>query len=235
MVIYANGDSHTAGAEAVNTYAFANDDPALFYMGRQPHPENALVAWPRILGDLIKMPVHNNAESASSNQRIMRTTREWLDTTTHQDIFAIIQWSTWERKEWLYEDTYYQVTASGTDDLPPALEQQYKEFIATSNWNQEAQQAHEEIWAFHQELNERDVPHLFFNGNWAFDTNYITKLDWGTSYIGPYDSNLCYAVWLKNNGFHTVAPNSYHYGKKEHTQWARFVLQYIVDNKLVHI
>ena len=235
MIIYANGDSHTAGAEAVNTYAFANDDPRLFYMGRQPHPENAQVAWPKILGDLIKMPVHNNAESAASNQRIMRTTREWLDTTTHRDIFAIIQWSTWEREEWFYQGEYYQVTASGTDDVPDALKQQYKEFIANSNWAQAAKQAHQDIWAFHEELNTRNIPHLFFNGNWAWDTKYITAKSWNKSYIGPYDQNLCYSQWLKNNGFSTVAPNSYHFGKKEHTHWARFVLQYIIDNKLIQL
>ena len=232
MVIYINGDSHTAGAEAVNPYAFAMDDPQLFYMGRQPHPENALVAWPRVLGELIKMPMHNNAESASSNSRIMRTTREWLDTTTHRSIFVIIQWSTWERQEWLYQGDYLQVTASGTDDVPPELETQYKEFVANHDWHQSARQAHQDIWNFHQELNDRDIKHLFFNGNWAFDTAYIEPLDWEKSYIGPYDQDLCFSQWLKNNKFNTVAPNSYHFGPRAHTSWARFVLQYIVNNNL---
>lgn len=235
MVIYTNGDSHTAGAEAVNPYAFANDDPQLFYMGRQPHPDNAQVAWPRVLGDMIKMPVHNNAESASSNARIMRTTREWLDTTTHRDVFAIIQWSTWERKEWLHQDEYYQVTASGTDDVPEELRQQYQEFIANSDWHDEARQAHEDIWQFHCELNSRQIPHLFFNGNWAFDLAYIQPRDWENCYIGPYDQSLCYSQWLKDNRFETVAPNSYHFGNKAHASWARFVLQYIVNNNLVSV
>ena len=44
MMLYVNGDSHTAGAEAVNSHAFAEDDPDLFYLGRAPHPEN-LAVW----------------------------------------------------------------------------------------------------------------------------------------------------------------------------------------------
>ena len=45
MILYVNGDSHTAGAEAVNSHAFAEDDPALYHLGRLPHPENLEVSW----------------------------------------------------------------------------------------------------------------------------------------------------------------------------------------------
>ena len=47
MILYVNGDSHTAAAEAVNPHAFAMDDGQLFYMGRAPHPEN--FAWSNFL------------------------------------------------------------------------------------------------------------------------------------------------------------------------------------------
>ncbi|HAI38187.1 MAG TPA: hypothetical protein DCM40_08720, partial [Maribacter sp.] len=38
-MIYVNGDSHSAGAEIINGYCFANDDPRYLTYGRQPHPE----------------------------------------------------------------------------------------------------------------------------------------------------------------------------------------------------
>ena len=44
MILYVNGDSHTAGAEAVNPYAFAEDDPNLTHLGRLPHPDNLAVS-----------------------------------------------------------------------------------------------------------------------------------------------------------------------------------------------
>ena len=45
MILYVNGDSHTAAAEAVNPHAFAMDDRPLFYLGRAPHPDNVSVSW----------------------------------------------------------------------------------------------------------------------------------------------------------------------------------------------
>ena len=50
MLLYVNGDSHTAAAEAVNPHAFAMDDPTLEHLRRLPHPENLAVSW----GEIIK-------------------------------------------------------------------------------------------------------------------------------------------------------------------------------------
>jgi len=54
MILYVNGDSHTAAAEAVNAHAFAEDDSALRYLGRLPHPDNLAVSWGRIVADSAK-------------------------------------------------------------------------------------------------------------------------------------------------------------------------------------
>jgi hypothetical protein len=63
---------------AVNTYAFAHDDPKLGHLRRLPHPDNLSVSWGRLLANTLKTGFHCEAESAASNARIMRTTREWL-------------------------------------------------------------------------------------------------------------------------------------------------------------
>ena len=100
MILYVNGDSHTAAAEAVNVHAFAEDDPQYFYLGRAPHPDNLQVSWGKLLSLALQAGFHCAAESASSNNRIIRTTREWLTTIKDQgEILIIIQWSTWEREE----------------------------------------------------------------------------------------------------------------------------------------
>ena len=86
MILYANGDSHTAAAEAVNPYAFAEDDGQYFYMGRVAHPDNLTVSWGKLLSLSLRSGFHCAAESASSNARIIRTTREWLvNRTSLQD------------------------------------------------------------------------------------------------------------------------------------------------------
>ena len=232
-VLYVNGDSHTAAAEAMNNHAFAMDDGALFYLGRRPHPANLAVSWGQALSVALKTSFHCDAESASSNQRILRTTREWVKQPRNQDALLIIQWSTWEREEWQDEHgTYFQVNASGIDDVPESMKLQYKQFVANVDWNACTQMWHDRIWKFHQELEEQEIPHIFFNGNNDFST-IADQYDWGTSYINPYNSNSTFDAILKQNSYQTVAPDSWHFGQEAHSFWANYVLQYIVRNQIL--
>jgi hypothetical protein len=236
MILYVNGDSHTAAAEAVNPHAFAEDDSNLIYLGRLPHPDNLSASWGKNLADTIKATFKCDAESAASNARIMRTTREWLANlqTPKKQVLVIIQWSTWEREEWLIDGTYYQINASGIDDVPPSHQQRYKEFVSSIDWDSVTYQAHRDIWDFHQELNDAGVRHVFFNGNNHFGKiSKDRRANWGDSYIGPYDPKMTYNQWLLDHGHDTVSPKSYHFGQTAHAAWSRFVLQYIIQHKMV--
>jgi hypothetical protein len=161
MILYVNGDSHTAAAEAVNSHAFAEDDSEYFYMGRVPHPENFSASWGKLLSLTLQTAFHYGCESASSNSRIIRTTREWLKQPFNDQRLVIIQWSTWEREEWLYNDVYYQVNASGQDMVPQGLQEKYRNYILGIDWQTKTEQAHQEIWNFHQELKEQNIPYIF--------------------------------------------------------------------------
>ena len=231
MILYINGDSHTAGAEAVNTHAFAEDDPELTYLGRLPHPANLAVTWGKLLGETFKAGFHCDAESASSNARILRTTRQRLEQFKNYDnILVIIQWSTWEREEWLHNGIYYQVGASGLDHVPTELQEKYKQYIVDLDWNQKIEQAHSEIWELHKELESQNIKHVFFNGNNNFST-VREHLDWGNNYIDPYNPSKTFDAIIRSAGIDTVAPNSWHFGKDGHSFFHRFMLQYIIDNK----
>lgn len=234
MMLYVNGDSHTAAAEAVNPHAFAEDDGALFYMGRAPHPDNLAVSWGRLLGMALKSAFRCDAESASSNSRIIRTTREWLNGPglDHPNLLVIIQWSTWEREEWLHNGTYYQVGSSGIDDIPVELQEKYRNFVIGTDWQLKTEQAHKEIWEFHQELNAKGIKHIFFNGNNDF-SKITNRKDWGVNYIGPYDSSMTYDAVIRSKGIETVMPGSWHFGRDGHSAFNRFILDYIIKNKFV--
>ena len=233
MILYVNGDSHAAAAEAVNPHAFAEDDADLAYLGRTPHPANLAVSWGRRLSETLKAGLYCAAESASSNDRILRTTRDWLrQHVTYDDVLVIIQWSTWEREEWLHHDTYYQVGAGGIDDVPQALQAKYRNFVIGVDWKSKTEQAHKEIWTFHQELVERGIAHIFFNGNNDF-SKITDQQDWGTSYIGPYDFESTYDAIIRAQGIDTVAPNSWHFGPDGHAVFHKFLLNYIMSNGFV--
>lgn len=230
MKLYVNGDSHAAGAEAVNSFAFANDDPKYFYLGRAPHPDNASVAWPGRLAQAIKAVLHNDSESASSNQRILRTTNAWLEQNKRwwPEIIVIIGWSTWDREEWLIDNVYYQVNASGIDHVPESHQDQYRKFIADVDWHERTEFWHENIWNMHLDLSSKGIRHVFFNCNSHFGSIPENRWhDWGHSFIHPYRPDMIYDAWLKTHNHHTVTPKSWHFDSKAHAAWARFVLQYL--------
>jgi len=234
MMLYVNGDSHTAAAEAVNPHAFAEDDGALFYLGRAPHPENLAVSWGKMLSLTLRAGFRCDAESASSNTRILRTTREWLNNVgaDHPDLLVVIQWSTWEREEWLHNNVYYQVGSSGIDDVPQELQEKYRNFVIGTDWQFKTEQAHKEIWNFHQELKDQNIRHIFFNGNNDF-SSVKNQLDWGVNYIAPYDASQTYDALIRAQGIDTVMPNSWHFGRDGHAWFSRFLLQYIVNHKFI--
>ena len=233
MILYTNGDSHTAAAECVNNYAFAEDDKQYWMMGRSPHPDNIAASFSKLLSNRLSCGLVCDAESASSNARIIRTTKQWLEKFEHElyRTLMLIQWSTWEREEWMIDGVLYQINASGTDHVPSSHQVQYKDYVSNINWQQKTRDAHEEIWNFHQELESLGVKHVFFNGNNDFSKIEIQK-DWGTSYIGPYDPASTYDA-IVSSKCETVSPTSYHYGPDGHRVWAQYMTKYIVDNRLI--
>ena len=233
MILYVNGCSHTAAAEAVVNEAFAVDD-GQNGIDRRPHPANLAVSWCTQLAKQLNIELYCDAESASSNDRMIRTTRDWIATNTDKlaDTFMIIQWSTWEREEWLHNDTWYQVNASGWDMVPPELQDRYRQYIIDVDWKTTTRKAHDQIWEFHQELTQLQIPHLFFNGHSTF-SELPPNRDWGTQYIQPYSIDHSYSAVCRNNGFEYVNPKSYHFGANAHCFWANYVLQYITNNNLI--
>ena len=236
MILYVNGDSHSAAAEAVNPFGWACDDANYFYLGTAPHPNNLAVSWGRLLSDAMKMGLHNDSQSGGSNDRIIRTSRDWLAARKDpaQNVFVVVSWTTWERQEWNDHGTWWQVGASGTDSVPSYLVERYKNFVTDIDWQQCMENCHAKIWQWHQELLDQGIRHLFFNGN--NDFNRIPKSQrhkWGPSYISPYDAHMTYSQWLLDHGFETVAPNSWHFGREAHAAWGRFVLQYVIDNQII--
>lgn len=243
MILYVNGDSHSAGAEIANTHCFAKDDPLYWALDRQPHPDNLKLSYGAELANMLFAVLECDAESAASNDRIVRTLHKYLSNfpNNSKPDLIVIGWSTWEREEWLYKGTYYQVTASGTDQVPVDLRNRYKQWVIDQSDPNicigKINEVHKKIWELHNDLDNRKIPHVFFNT--YSDFHLIKKFgapeyDWGMSYISPYDINGTYYNWLLQKGFKTVNPNSYHFGHDAHCAWAEFLHQHLSQMNLTH-
>jgi hypothetical protein len=234
MILYANGCSHTAAAEAVIPATFAVDD-GKHGIDRRPHPVNLAASWCTHLSRHLDRHLICHAESGSSNQRILRTTTQWINNNPKllSRTFMVIQWTTWEREEWLHKGVHYQVNASGTDYVPQELQEKYKHYVIGVDYVQKTQEWHEKIWQFHLWLKQLGVPHLMYNAWSNFSDPYNERRDWGPSYLGPYSSDLTYNSVLKNNGFEWASPRGYHFRADGHCFWADYLLQYITENKIL--
>lgn len=222
MILYVNGDSHSAGAEAVNEHCFAQDEYKYRKLGRRPHPDNNKVCFGNIIAKELGATFYNGSESASSNSRIIRTTKDYLEHNTPD--LVVIGWSTWEREEWLYENQYWQVNAAGVGlDWPRYIKDKYRQYIANLDWSAAESKAHNDIFLFHRQLNELNIPHLFFNSYCYFNTP--NKVDWQNNYIDPYNPDMTYYNFLTKNGYKSKP--SYHFGADGHAKWADFLLPYL--------
>jgi hypothetical protein len=229
-MVYVNGDSHAAAAECVNPYAWAEDDGLYWGLGQQPHPDNLRASFGNELANQLNAILVCEAQAGCSNDRVIRTTREWLKYNTAD--LVVIQWSTWEREEWFHNNAWWQVNASGIDHVPQELQEKYRHYIICIDWQEKTNLAHETIWKFHQELLEQNVDHVFFNGNNDFSKIQV-KQDWGVNYINPYDPDATFDAVLRHAGFKTVNPNSWHFGPAAHCFWSKYLLQYIIANKFI--
>lgn len=230
MILYVNGDSHSAGAEAVNSCCFANDDPDFVLLGRRPHPTNLRNSYGCLLSQALAYDFICEAESGSSNQRILRTTYKYLENNVPD--LVVIGWASWEREELIIDGETWQFSAGlileGHPPPSDAVKQRYKEWIVNrENVQQYCDHTQREQWALHLHLLENNIPHVFFNTYSALTVE--EKLDWGANYIGPYDHSQSYFNLLKSWGYTTVNPQSYHYGADAHVAWAKYLLNHLTN------
>jgi len=209
MTLYANGDSHTH-AQLL-----------------QPHQKFC-----SIVAQEFGLKVVNQAQGGASNERILRTTREYLATNSAPNL-VLIGWSTWEREEWSYQGQYYNVNSSGHDALPSKLHDVYKNWVAEQTHETlkiKSQQWHQKIYEFHLELEQQNIQHLFFNCMYNF-FEVAEPVSWNNSYLGPYNNEQSYYWWLTGQGI--SADQWYHFGADGHYAWAQKLINYIKEHNII--
>ena len=108
----------------------------------------------------------------------------------------------------------------------------HPDLLLIVQWNPTESKAHDVIWKFHQELQDQNIRHIFFNGAGDFGS-VNTRKKWGINYIGPYDINLSYSSVIQAQAIDTVMPNSDYFGRDGHSAFFRFILNYIIEHKFI--
>jgi hypothetical protein len=191
-------------------------------------------AWIHKLQQHFACDLVNQAVSGGSNPRILRTVADFLDQTQDdiRDYLVIIGWTSWEREEWLHQGQYWQVNASGVDQVPAELQDRYRTWVSETSLEQRERRSlelHGQIWNLHQRLLDLHVPHVFFNALMPFQHRVrfddSLRKDWGPSYIGPYQNELSYYWYLEQQGY--SADNFNHYDSSAQLCWADFFINYL--------
>jgi hypothetical protein len=207
LILYVNGDSHSYGYEAGG-------------------PE---FSYGRYLADAIGAEFVCDAYPGSSNDAIIRRTREYLKNNNPD--FVVIGWSTWEREEWELNGQYYNVNSAGHDVLPDELQQRYKEWVINTTahdyWSNCELVCYHKILDLHRELTERGINHLFFNC--YLEIKNDVEHNWDNSYIYPKSKEYTYYFWLEAQGYIPVNKKWHHYGADAHEAWAKFLLPHLTN------
>jgi hypothetical protein len=238
VILYVNGDSHSAGAELAQirngVLLEFNDDTRQYQpvQGSQHwQAECVKRSYSQHLANHLGAELVCEAESGGSNTRTLRVTREYLE--HNRPDLLVIGWSPFEREEWWHNGIAYQVNGGGVKLYPAKLADRYKQWVIDNSTpsaiNARTVAAHKEIFDFHQELLEMAVPHVFFNTFNSFE--FIadmggTPVDWNNCFVEPYLESHTYCLWLKNQNYQTVNLSSMHFGPAAHQAWADFLYQH---------
>lgn len=234
MILYVNGDNHSAASCAINKHSFASDDFAKVALGKKPHPDNLAVSYGMQLSKMLRLALVCDAESGSSNERIMRTTREFLSNRNKDDYtVVVIGWTDWMRTEFWDPEVreFVQANLAFPNSVPDHLEKEFRKHIVAADIKNRASEWHGKIYELHQELLDQKIAHLFFNSQDNFQSVPMDqRKNWKNCFVNPYKPGSSYVEMLEAKKF--VHDEWYHYRSDGHLYWAGYLFTWLTENNL---
>lgn len=93
MILYVNGDAHTAAAYAAVPYSCAEQDVDLWWMGAAPHPANQDVSYATHLAKILKARLVLDTETGGTVGQIIAGTKKFIGSNKFlEPILVIIGW-----------------------------------------------------------------------------------------------------------------------------------------------
>jgi hypothetical protein len=172
--LYCNGDSWTAG-DIVDPELFGDNLAKVNDPLNKPYRLPRV--WPHKLAKKLGVECINNAHAGASNDRIVRSTindvTELLNTKKPEEIFAIIGWSSPERKDFYYKADknnseywfcVYPAEFRHWNDDNKDLNDFFKLYI-NRFWNKEEYLSRHclNVLSLHHFLKSKNIKHFFFD------------------------------------------------------------------------
>lgn len=218
MILYANGCSHTAGAE-------------MFHAGDYDVTENKQHAFPALLGHALGVvEVVNDARSGQSNNAILMQTMEWvanwLKKPDREDLFVLIHWTGWERFTFVDKQVDYRFVA-GMDlrgysrDIKDLFDL-WCLYMTDYSWV--GQRMLTDILGLQSFLKTYHIHYLFVNAIEATPRfpPYVglSALVDEANYLSPWEHNETFFHRLLKEGFSHIPGSAQHFGEDAHQWWA---------------
>jgi hypothetical protein len=219
-ILYVNGDSHSTCVYGSAGTSFAEQ-----------------------LAKKFSLQLINQSLPGGSNQRIIRTSLEDLQSLVPADTVVLIGWSSFERAEWYYNNSWHKIAGSDAYTLPAELaelgtrhlQRFHTDMAHCLNCHIEQHQA---IWNFHNRLICQGYQFVFFQGCKTFffdglpeqDRNfqavwrenswahrpYVTVMPDNSRYIESF-SHMCLAQGFQHTDQYA------HFGQDAHDYWTDFL------------
>jgi hypothetical protein len=216
--LYVNGDSHVAGA----------------YLDKMYQPD---ISFAGLLAKQNNLEYVNEAIAGGSNDRIIRTSKEYLKDADPSSTAVFIVWSTFERTEWFYENEWHQISGQPLyePNINHGLNKLWKDYT-DAFWHDtkekqsifyfsRAIETQYKIKEFSDWLTSNGFRHLFCHAHSSFfykKTGF--EIGWNDNiwlFNKPYDNTITFFNKSLSSGHRP--DNWSHFGEIAHREYAEYI------------
>ncbi len=200
--------------------------------------------WSGVLADLIGCEVHNDAVPGCSNQRIIRTSLDWIAANKDKELFVVIGWTGLTRIELWSEE--YRIHKQHLINFNLNYSNQERKFFEQywrDSYNDYANLDSflHQVIMFQGFLQANNIPFVFFDAlptvnNTALDMNgfnHLENLIDKKRYFQYNMINGCFYTWSILNKYEQGARN--HPLEEAHENWAKILYEQIIENELLNV
>lgn len=232
-VLYVNGCSHSCGSE-------------ISYPGSHRTATDIHLCWGGQLARTLNLQQVNHASNGQSNQSIYSTTihgiLELLQTTKPEEILVVIGWSSFDRKEMIYDNKVYPLIPGIADmpffkEWPQIVQDALKTHLMSLDYINVTPNEFSLIYfSLVNFLKMHGIDYLFFNAinglsipkknllhkhfNDAPTQAIFDQIANDPNYLHPYNNDMAYYRYLQKDYDCFKDNRNHHFTEDAHIAWA---------------